>query len=222
MEKNKMYELKKKSEEVAFQSYPKKVIDRICEIANISKESKILNVGKNSEEIARVFIDRKNQVICAKQVEDLRDDDFDYITISGTNNSKDKSLVDNCKRMLKKKGKIIFINNIPNYLTPIFLEISRLNYKFYNKQINYNKEEIDLDIISKVLDKRSIELFSVENNYNLTKEQFIEMIISNSIFNEIDKETYIDYLKQLKIIFEKYKVDNRILIKNKTWSYIGK
>ena len=208
-QKMKTYELKKNIQELEkYNVYPQKIIDNLYNNIGISKGSKIIWLTSKK--------DLYNNVITYDNNKEIENNSLDYVFITEI----DKEQLNKSKIIAKKEGKIIIIDNIINRLEPIILEVLKLNNKYYKDYIKFN-ENLDIKEIGMFLD-RKITLIISENNFILTKGQFIDIIISNSTLLKSDNELYINYLKELKLIFEKYKVEDKVLIRNKTRACIGR
>lgn len=230
-------------------SYPKEYIDYLVKENNLNKYSKVFDVGAGTGILSEILAKRGLNVTAVEPNLDMavfiQDLTKEYLNLNFINtlaedisyNKKDVDLITvaqafhwfdinkfnkQCKNILKDSGKVALLWNVRDENDKIIKEsfdiCKRLCEKFqgFSGGIGDN-----IDNIKNFFKDEKYNYAEFENNLEYDIEMFIGRNISASYApNEGDKN-YKIFIDELTDLFNRYKKNEKVIIKNKVKSYIG-
>ena len=152
----------------------------------------------------------------------LADKSVDLITVAQAFHWFDRSAFKNeCQRILKPGGKVFLVWNDRDTSNDIIIENFAVNKKYCpnfkgsSNGINFSKEGF-ADFFD-----GDFEIIEFENSIRYTKNKFIERNLSSSYAPMKQYAQYIEYIKALEVIFEKYQDKGELYYPYITRCYIG-
>lgn len=165
----------------------------------------------------------------------LKDKSIDFVIASQSYHRFDTELFSKeCNRILKDKKNVIIIWNVIDYSIPIFQELLQAfksNFSIYESRFDNYDEVLGREIETKENAESAIEYFdrvckevSFENNICLTKNEFINLVLSLGLFplshkfsspSEILNSEYLNvetFKEQIISLFDFYSKDDVIIL----------
>lgn len=230
-------------------SYPDEYIDYLIKKGNIQNDSVIFDVGAGTGIFTELLLKRGLSVVAVepnldmsvyieeliKKYSNLRfmnslaeeinyhKKDVDLITVAQAFHWFDiKKFKNQCKNILKDKGKVALVWNVRDEKSEVIREsfdiCTRLckDFKGFSGGIGD-----DINNIKSFFKDGKYDYIEFENNLEYTLEMFIGRNISASYATNKGEKNYSIFIDELIKLFNKYKNDERVIIKNKVRSYIG-
>ena len=230
-------------------SYPKEYIDYLVKENNLNRDSKVFDVGAGTGILTEILIKRGLKVTAIEPnldmaifieeltkeysnlnfIKSLAEDinynkkDVDLITVAQAFHWFDVARFNSqCKKILKDSGKVALLWNIRDGNDEIIKESFNIckrlckNFKGFSGGIGDN-----IGNIKSFFKDGQYSYIEFENNLEYNLEMFIGRNISASYAPNKGEKNYKIFIKELTDLFNKYKRNEKIIIKNKVKSYIG-
>lgn len=230
--------------------YSDEFIDWLYSEAGLTKDSIIADIGSGTGKLTKQFLKRGNMVYGVEPNEDMRNAGetelkaFDgFISVNGTaeNTTLPKESVDavtaaqafhwfdreafkkECKRIIRKSGKVILIWNMRDESSPLTAENKKINREFCPEFKDFSggagKDNLKIDL-SYFFGKEYItEYFN--NPFEFNRESFIGRCLSSSYALKEEDKNYIGYIDALNVFFNKYQNNGILIVPNTVCCYIG-
>ena len=156
----------------------------------------------------------------------LQKGSIDFVTSAQAFHWFDMGLVKSeCRRILKKDGKVVLVWNIRDYESEIIKKdyVLRKKYCVDTKGLGLRKTDIPTDLFDFFLDK-TYEERAFRNDLVIDRKTYIGMNLSRSYSPSEDKnpDKYQGLVKELGELFDEYNINGLISFPQFTKSYIGK
>ncbi len=225
------------------QGYSKDFIEYLYSQTGISFDSYIADIGSGTGIFSKPLLEKGNKVYSIEPNDSMRSiaesdlseyDDFHSIKATGENTTLVSNSIDfitaaqafhwldmelfkvECKRILKKGGKVIIIYNRKKKDAEVNIKLAELIKRYYPDHMDIiNHWELRENSIKSFFDNE-FEFVEFENNITNNLQEFIGRTLSHS-FSQND-EGFIFGLKEIFTIFSN---NGSIIIPNDTIAYIG-
>ncbi len=225
------------------QGYSKEFVEYLYSCIDISMGSHIADIGSGTGIFSKLLLDKGNKVYCIEPNQSMRlvaeaslsqcegfmsinsigestllpPCSVDYITVAQAFHWLNAELFKaECKRIMKKGGKVIVIYNRKTKDAEVNIKLAELikkHYPDYKDIINH--WELRENSIKKFFDN-VFEFVVYENNIVNNLQEFIGRTLSHS-FSQNNE----DFVNDLKEIFTAFSKNNSIIVPNDTIAYIG-
>lgn len=230
-------------------SYPKEYIDYLIKESNLNENSKIFDIGAGTGILTEILVKRGLKVTAVepnldmaifiedltkkysnlKFINSLAEDinynkkDVDLITVAQAFHWFDVAKFKNqCKKILKDGGKVALLWNIRDENDKIIKESFDICKRLCQSFQGFSGGVGDnIDNIKAFFKDEKYSYTEFENNLEYNLEMFIGRNISASYAPNEEDKNYKIFIKELTDLFNKYKRDEKVIIKNKVKSYIG-
>ena len=225
------------------QGYSNKLIQYIYSNIDIGSNSYVADIGSGTGMFSELLLKQDSMVFAVEPNDSMRSIaelnlskyyNFHSIKAAGENTLLPQNSIDfitvvqafhwldtesfkvECKRILKKGGKVIVIYNRKKKESEVNLKLAELIKKYYpnHKDIINHWEQREYSI-KKFFDN-VFEFIEFENNIVNNLQEFIGRTLSHSFFQ--NDEGFIAGLKEIFSVFSK---NNNIVVPNDTIAYIG-
>lgn len=213
------------------------------------EEHVIADIGSGTGILSELLAQRNSTVICVEPNDDmlrvakkrlafykkckfilanaentlLDDNSIDYITVAQAFHWFDrKKFKAECKRILKKNGKVVLVWNSTDNTSPINFEITQINERLcsnFNGFSGRNEERpnaYSFFFLNGICDFRVF-----KNDLLLDEPNFVGRNLSRSYAPVENDLNYDEYVTEMKSLFKKYSYNGKVLVPNSTRSYIG-
>ena len=231
--------------------YPREFIDHLYSEIGLTGGSVIADIGSGTGKLTGQLLERGSKVFAVEPNPDMRkiaesnfkgvnnfvsvnasaenttleDKSVDFITVAQAFHWFDReSFKRECRRILKENGKVILVWNNRDETSDIVKENYEVNKRFCPGFKGFSggmTESANIDAL-KYFFEGDYEIKVFENHLKFDESGFIGRNLSSSYSLKSDERGYMDYIAELKKIFEKYSNDGLLLMPNLTCSYIGR
>lgn len=231
-------------------SYPQSLLRYLCTEIGINKHSIIADIGSGTGILTQQLLNECFKVYAIEPNNDMRkvaennlekepgfisikataedttleNESVDYITAAQSFHWFNRSnFKQECKRILKQKGKVILIWNSRDESNELVRRIDFINKKYCPNfsgsacGMRGAKSNNDFDDFFKGEYKTNC----FRNDFSFTKESFIGLHLSASYRLETSDSNYSNYINKLSEIFDLYNTNGMLTMPNLTRSYVG-
>ncbi len=229
-------------------SYAKDFIKYLYSEQGFSKSSVIADIGSGTGKLSKQLLDMGSKVFCVEPNADMRsvaertlskysnfisvnataqrtdliENSVDFITVAQAFHWFDvPQFQSECRRILKKNGKVFLVWNTRNDETEVNRKIESINYKFCPNFKGFSGGIKKGDERIKLFFSGEYEYIEFDNTLYYNYDSFIKRCRSSSYALTFGEKGYEDYYKALSDIFYSFQTDGIIEIKNKTVAYFG-
>lgn len=231
-------------------SYPQTLLKYLCAEIGINKFSTIADIGSGTGIFTQQLLNKCSKIYAIEPNDDMREvaekklgNELGFISINGTaeNTTLENESIDyitaaqsfhwfdrlsfkqECKHILKPKGKVILIWNSRDETSELVRKIDAINQKYCPNfsgsacGMRGAKSSDDFDDFF----QQGYDVKCFQNNLIFTKERFIGLHLSASYRLETSDSTYPSYIGELIKVFDAYSNNGVMEMPNLTRSYAG-
>lgn len=231
--------------------YPKAFMDWLCSTIGIVKGSVLADIGSGTGILTRQLLEYGNVVYAVEPNDDMRniaeddlrafpnfvsvkataenttlpDQSVDFITVAQAFHWFDRERFRlECRRILKQDGKVVLVWNSRAPEDKLVMENDRVNRKwcpgFKGFSGGMGEETADRVLLDFFTGDYHKKVF--KNFLHFNKKDFIGRNLSASYAPKEDDENYLNYVRELEGLFDRYSQNEILTMPNWTRCYFGK
>ena len=228
--------------------YAKELIDCLYNEYRMSAASVVADIGSGTGKFARHLLERKSEVYCVEPNDDMRKtaenelnifSNFHSIKGDAENTTLEDASVDfittaqafhwfnvqrfkqECDRILKDNGKAVLIWNIRDEADPLNQDLYRIFTGYCPDFKGFGGGIVKDDPRIKTFFNNQYDYISFDNPLYYDRDRFIARHLSGSYSLKEGDSGFVDYLREIENIFNKYARDGVVSIANRSVAYIG-
>lgn len=230
-------------------SYSNLLIECLCQSYGLSGASAVADIGSGTGKFSRQILELGVPVFCVEPNDEMRhiaqlelDSYSNFHSIEGSaenTNLKDNSVnwilsaqafhwfdIDKfkqeCKRILKKSGRIALIWNMRDMGSSLNQDWSKVFQRYCPDFCGFSSGIMQDDSKIKSFFDSGYEFISFDHPLILDREKFIERSLSSSYSLQPSDSDFSSYIDALNQVFDTYQQDGKVSIANKSIAYISK